>query len=205
MPLPDDSKRDRGGHLESSGNSSLLYEPSRAMEYQEQSRRDEAATEASPLVASHLSSTERHFLHGTNRRQFWIAFSQVLVVQFIGCFDGTILSSSHPAITSEFGVAHSASWLSTTFLLTSTVSPPLLGRLSDAVGRKPLFLGCISVFVVATAWCAAAGSFGSFIAARAVCGFGAGGGMSLGQIITSDLVPIEYVVVTSTPTILEII
>ena len=49
----------------------------------------------------------------------------------------------------------------------------------------------MSVFTLATAWCALAGSMTSFILARAVCGLGAGGMMSLGSIIISDLVPID--------------
>ncbi|UNI21811.1 Beta-aspartyl-peptidase [Purpureocillium takamizusanense] len=131
------------------------------------------------------------YLNGVSPGRFWFIFSQLLLSQFIGCFDGTIMASSHPVITSYFGAANSASWLSTAFLLTSTAFQPLLGRLSDAVGRKPLFLGCLAIFALATAWCAAAWSIESFIVARALCGLGAGGSMTLGSIITSDLVPIE--------------
>lgn len=61
------------------------------------------------------------------------------------------------------------------------------------MGRKPLFVASIGVFTLATMWCALAGSIESFIAARALCGLGAGGVGALGSIITSDLVPIEYV------------
>ncbi|GJN80882.1 hypothetical protein PLIIFM63780_004412 [Purpureocillium lilacinum] len=108
------------------------------------------------------------YLNGVSPGRFWFIFSQLLLSQFIGCFDGTIMASSHPVITSYFGAANSASWLSTAFLLTSTAFQPLLGRLSDAVGRKPLFLGCNAVFALATAWCAAAGSIESFIVGRAL-------------------------------------
>lgn len=163
------------------------------------------ASERSPLLRPRGSSTASNlstcshstdgepplFLNGIPRGRFWFIFSQILMVQFIGCFDGTIMASSHPVITSYFGAANSASWLSTAFLLTSTAFQPLLGRLSDAIGRKPLFLGTISVFTAATLCCALANSIESFIVARAFCGLGAGGAMSLGSIITSDLVPIE--------------
>ncbi|KAG5972909.1 hypothetical protein E4U55_000703 [Claviceps digitariae] len=138
-----------------------------------------------------LDAEPAPFLNGTSTGRFWFIFSQILMVQFIGCFDGTIMASSHPVITSYFGAANSASWLSTAFLLTSTAFQPLLGRLSDALGRKPLFLGSLCVFTGATVWCALASSIESFIVARAFCGLGAGGCMTLGSIITSDLVPIE--------------
>ncbi|RDA90445.1 hypothetical protein CP533_3945 [Ophiocordyceps camponoti-saundersi (nom. inval.)] len=131
------------------------------------------------------------FLGGTSPTRFWFIFSQVLATQFLCCFDGTIMASSHPVITSYFGTANSASWLSTAFLLTSTAFQPLLGRLSDALGRKPLFLASMVVFTVATAWCALASSMETFIVARALCGLGAGGALTIGSIVTSDLVPIE--------------
>ncbi|KAL7804641.1 MFS general substrate transporter [Trichoderma aethiopicum] len=130
-------------------------------------------------------------LSSTNPARFRLIFSQILAAQFLASFDGTLLASSHPVITSHFAAANAASWLSTAFLLTSTAFQPLLGRLSDAVGRKPLFVASLLVFAAATAWCAIAGSIGSFVAARAVCGIGAGGAMTLGSILTSDLVPIE--------------
>lgn len=154
----------------------------------------ESPGETSPLLGPRADDEEAPpFLNDMTTGRFWLVFSQVLAVQFMGCFDGTIMASSHPVITSYFGAANSASWLSTAFLLASTAVQPLLGRLSDAVGRKPLFLGCMAVFAVATAGCALATSIESFILARAVCGLGAGGALTLGSIITSDLVPIECV------------
>lgn len=99
--------------------------------------------------------------------------------------------SSHPVITSYFHSSNSASWLSTAFLLTSTSFQPLFGRLSDTIGRKPPMIFTLVVFLVSTIWCGLAQSMTSFIAARALCGLGAGGTISLGSIITSDLVPIE--------------
>ncbi|TQV92491.1 hypothetical protein V2A60_007175 [Cordyceps javanica] len=123
--------------------------------------------------------------------RFWALFSQILATQFLCFFDTTVMVSSHPVITSHFGAAHSASWLSTAFMVASTVSQPLLGRLSDALGRKPLFLGTLAVFCAATLWCALATSMESLVAARAVCGVGAGGTMLMGSITMSDIIPIE--------------
>lgn len=131
------------------------------------------------------------YLNDISVTRFWFIFSQILTLYFIGAFDGTIMASSHPVITSYFHASNSASWLSTAFLLTSSAFQPLLGRLSDAIGRKPLFVGSLGVFALATTWCALAGSIKSFILARAACGIGAGGVMTLGSIIISDLVPIE--------------
>ncbi|KAL1861393.1 hypothetical protein Daus18300_008924 [Diaporthe australafricana] len=131
------------------------------------------------------------FLGGISHGRFWWIFGNVLALHFVSCFDGTIMASSHPVITSYFQSSNSASWLSTAFLLTSTAFQPLLGRLSDTVGRKGPYIVTGTIFALATLWCALAQSMTSFIAARAVCGIGAGGVMTLGSIIVSDLVPIE--------------
>jgi len=124
--------------------------------------------------------------------QFWIIFSGILVGYMIGFFDSTLMASSHPVITSHFKAANSASWLSTAFLLTSTAFMPLFGRISDAFGRKPVYIFSITMFFITTAGCGLARNIGDFIAARALCGLGAGGIFSIGQIISSDLLHLEY-------------
>jgi MFS family permease len=106
-------------------------------------------------------------------------------------FDSTLMASSHPVITSYFNASNSASWLSTSFLLTSTSLQPLMGRLSDTFGRRPLYLAGLLLLAVTTGWCAAAQTVGSFIAARAFSGIGAAGVLSMGNIMTNDLVSIE--------------
>lgn len=66
-----------------------------------------------------------------------------------------------------------------------------MGRLSDTFGRRPLYLAGLLVLIVTTAWCALTQSIGSFIAARAFCGIGAAGVLSMGNVMTNDLVSIE--------------
>jgi hypothetical protein len=131
------------------------------------------------------------FLAGVSVGRFWLIFGSILACYFVASFDSTIMVSSHPVITSYFHSSNSASWLSTAFLLTSTSFQPLFGRLSDTIGRKPPMIFTLVIFLVSTIWCALAQSMTGFIAARALCGLGAGGMITLGSIITSDLVPIE--------------
>jgi MFS family permease len=99
-------------------------------------------------------------------------------------FDSYFMSTSHPVITSYFNASNSASWLSTAFMLTSTAFQPVFGRLSDTIGRRPVYLGSLSGFIGATAWCACAQDIGSFIAARAACGIAAGGMMAMVSVTT---------------------
>ncbi|KAI1324188.1 MFS general substrate transporter [Xylariaceae sp. FL0255] len=131
------------------------------------------------------------WLIDTSPTQFHLAFAGIMLTYFIANFDTTIMASSHPVITSHFGASNSASWLTTAFLLTSTAVQPIAGRLSDTVGRKPPYLLLILVFAGGNVWCALATSMASFIAARALCGLGAGGMMTLGTISISDMVPIQ--------------
>ncbi|KAF2754595.1 MFS general substrate transporter [Pseudovirgaria hyperparasitica] len=131
------------------------------------------------------------FMGGVSRTRFWIIFGGMNLTLFVACFDATLMASSHPVITSYFNASNSASWLTTAFLLTSTAFQPLFGRVSDTFGRRPLYVFTLSLFIATTTWCALAQSIGSFIAARACCGLGAGGAMAMTAIMTNDLVRIE--------------
>lgn len=106
-------------------------------------------------------------------------------------FDSTLMASSHPVITSEFQASNSASWLSTSFLITATAFMPIFAPLSDTVGRKPIMLVTSAILATAIAWCATAPNIGSFIAARTLCGLGAGGTAAMGAVMINDFVPIE--------------
>ncbi|KAE8859868.1 hypothetical protein PTNB29_07099 [Pyrenophora teres f. teres] len=130
-------------------------------------------------------------LEGVGVWKFRCVFGGIVLGYFIAMFDSTLMASSHPVITSYFHASNSASWLSTAFLLTSTSLQPLMGRLSDTFGRRPLYLAGLVFLAATTAWCAFAQSIGSFIAARAFCGIGAAGVLSMGNIMTNDLVSIE--------------
>lgn len=67
----------------------------------------------------------------------------------------------------------------------------MFAPLSDTIGRRPIMLVTSAMLAIATAWCSMAPSLGSFIAARALCGLGAGGTAAMGAVIVNDFVPIE--------------
>ncbi|KAI5843028.1 putative MFS transporter [Morchella snyderi] len=158
-----------------------------------------------PVLGIHLDSEDRidlkeddvstlnvtAFHGGISKQKFWIIFTGILIANFVAAADSTIMASTHTSITSAFNSSNAASWLSTSFMLTSTSFQPLYGRISDTIGRKVPFVFSCFVFTAATAWCALAGSMGSLIAARAVCGIGAGGMLTMGAIVLSDILPIE--------------
>jgi hypothetical protein len=153
---------------------------------------EELSSETETLLEAGCAAPRKlSFLIDTNPSRFHAIFLGIMFTHFMACFDGTIMASSHPVITSYFHSSNSASWLSTAFLLTSTAFQPVVGRLSDSLGRKGPYLFVMGVFAAATAWCGIATSMTSFIIARAFCGVGAGGILSLGSIIISDIVNIE--------------
>ncbi|KAK4935724.1 hypothetical protein LTR10_023267 [Elasticomyces elasticus] len=132
-----------------------------------------------------------HYRNITGPR-FLVLFLSIMFGTTLAFFDSTLMASAHPVITSYFHASNAASWLSTVFYLSSTVFQPLYGRVSDTIGRRPVVFFAATIFFISTAWCGFAGSIGSFIAARAVAGIGAGGVMSCSGILTSDVVKIEY-------------
>ncbi|KAL7271283.1 hypothetical protein RUND412_005976 [Rhizina undulata] len=144
-----------------------------------------------PDEAGAKEGNEFSFHGGITENQFWIIFAGILMANFVAAFDSTIMASTHTSITSAFNASNSASWLSTSFLLTSTAFQPLYGRLSDVLGRRVPFVGSCLIFSLATVWCAIAPNVKSFILARAICGIGAGGMLTMGAIVLSDLLPIE--------------
>jgi hypothetical protein len=68
------------------------------------------------------------YLHGVSKGRFWACFLGILLTWFVATFDSTLMASSHPVITSYFDASYAASWLSTSFLLTSTAFQPMFGK-----------------------------------------------------------------------------
>ncbi|EXJ74784.1 uncharacterized protein A1O5_01479 [Cladophialophora psammophila CBS 110553] len=151
-------------------------------------------TETTSLLPkrNHRNRSDVHHRDCISGPRFHFLFWSIIFGCSIAFFDTTLMASSHPVITSYFEASNAASWLSTVFYLTSTVFQPVYGRVSDTIGRRPALLFAIVMFFASTVWCGAASSIGSFIAARAVSGLGAGGLVALGGILTSDIVKIEY-------------
>jgi EmrB/QacA subfamily drug resistance transporter len=103
-----------------------------------------------------------------------ITVAALLLTLLLAALDQTIVTTALPRITAEFGdMAHYA-WVTTAFLLTSTVMVPIAARLSDQFGRKPLLMIGSVAFLVTSVLCAQAQDFTQLIGARALQGLGAG-------------------------------
>ncbi|KAH8901407.1 MFS drug transporter [Thozetella sp. PMI_491] len=108
---------------------------------------------------------------------------------FLAGFDGTVTASTYAAISSSFLSSNTASWITTSYLLTSTAIQPLYGRFSDIFGRRICLLIATTMFCVGCLGCSLALDIVSLDIMRAVTGIGGGGLMTMATIINSDIVP----------------
>lgn len=101
--------------------------------------------------------------------------------------DSTILATAVPSVVDDLGGFSQFPWLFSLFLLAQAVSVPIYGKLADLVGRKPMMLTGIAVFVVGSVFCGFAWSLPALIAFRALQGLGAGAIIPMSQTILGDL------------------
>ncbi len=116
-------------------------------------------------------------------------FGALMLGMFLAALDQTIVSTALPTIVGDLGGLDHLSWVVTAYLLASTASTPLYGKLGDMYGRKPVFLAAILVFLAGSMLSGLSESMGELIAFRAVQGMGAGGLMVGAQAIIADIVP----------------
>ncbi|MDX6639368.1 MAG: hypothetical protein QOF12_379, partial [Solirubrobacteraceae bacterium] len=116
-------------------------------------------------------------------------FGALMLGMFLAALDQTIVSTALPTIVGDLGGLNHLSWVVTSYLLASTASTPLYGKLGDMYGRKPVFLAAIVIFLVGSMLAGLSQSLAELIAFRALQGAGAGGLMVGAQAIIADIVP----------------
>jgi EmrB/QacA subfamily drug resistance transporter len=124
-----------------------------------------------------------------DQRRVLVIFSGLMLALLIASLDQTIVSTALPTIVSDLGGLSQLSWVITGYLLASTVSTPLWGKLGDLYGRKPLFQASIVLFLAGSALCGISQNMVELILFRSVQGLGAGGLLVLTQAIIADVVP----------------
>lgn len=120
----------------------------------------------------------------------WV-YAALLVSMLISALDQTIVSTALPTIVGELGNVSLMSWVVAAYTLAATIGMPIYGKFGDMLGRKELFIGALSVFVVGSALCGLSQNVGQLIAFRALQGIGGGGLMVLSQAIIADVVPMR--------------
>jgi EmrB/QacA subfamily drug resistance transporter len=122
-------------------------------------------------------------------RQILTILGGLMMGMFLAALDQTIMATATRTIADDLNGFSMQAWATTAFLITSTISTPLYGKLSDIYGRRPYFLFAIGIFIVGSIICGLAENMYQLAAFRAVQGLGAGGLMSLALAIIGDIVP----------------
>ena len=115
----------------------------------------------------------------------------VMLSLFMAAVETTVVATAMPSIVSQLGGLGRYSWVFAAYMIASTTTTPLYGKLSDVYGRRSIFLAAMIVFLVGSILCAQSRSMNQLIGFRALQGLGAGGLMPLSFIIIGDLFSFE--------------
>ena len=137
-----------------------------------------AATKAMPGESGELT-----------HKQIMTILAGLMMGMFLASLDQTIVSTAIRTIGDDLHGLDAQAWVTTAYLITSTIATPLYGKLSDIFGRRGFYLFAIGVFIVGSIACTFAQSMYQLAAFRAIQGIGAGGLMSLALAIIGDILP----------------
>jgi EmrB/QacA subfamily drug resistance transporter len=136
-------------------------------------------------TATHSAPTAE----ATRKRGILLVFAGLMVTMLLASLDQTIFSTALPTIVGELHGVNEMLWVTTAYILASTIMLPVYGKLGDLIGRKGLFIGAISIFIIGSIVGGMADSMTQLIVGRAIQGLGGGGLMILSQAIIADVVP----------------
>ncbi len=122
-------------------------------------------------------------------RQILVVMSGLLTGMFLSALDQSVVGTALPRITSDLGGLDKLSWVVTAYLLTSTASTPLWGKISDLYGRRLLFQAAIIIFMIGSLLAGFSRTMEELIIFRAIQGLGGGGLMALALATIGDVVP----------------
>jgi EmrB/QacA subfamily drug resistance transporter len=120
-----------------------------------------------------------------------LALAGVMLSIFLAAMESTVVATAMPRVVASLGGIEIYSWVFSGFLLTSTVTMPLWGRLSDLYGRRPIFLGGLVIFLAGSALSGAAQNMTELILFRMLQGLGAGSLMPIGMTVVGELFGLE--------------
>ncbi|MFS0688263.1 MDR family MFS transporter [Sporosarcina sp. 179-K 8C2 HS] len=128
-------------------------------------------------------------IHKKTNRPFVLI--SVMLAMFVGAVEATIVSTAMPAIAGELGGFSRYSWIFSAYLLMSTVTVLIYGKLADLFGRKPIFFVGLSIFLIGSILCGFASTMEQLIVFRLIQGLGAGAVMPIATTIVGDIYSTE--------------
>ena len=124
-----------------------------------------------------------------SHREIMVILGGLMTGMLLAALDQTIVSTALKSIVEDFNGLDHYTWVVTAYLLTSTASTPLYGKISDLYGRRIVFQFAIVTFLIGSLLAGASSNMSQLIATRAIQGIGAGGLMALTFVIIGDIVP----------------
>ncbi len=124
-----------------------------------------------------------------NHRQIVLVLIGLMSGMFLAALDQSVVSAAMRTIADDLGGLSLQAWATTAYLITSTVTTPIYGKLGDIFGRRPVFMVAIAIFIMGSFTTGFANTMVELAAYRALQGIGAGGLFSLALTIVADIVP----------------
>ncbi len=140
------------------------------------------------MSSSHAAEPEEQHQYLSHRQILGVMVG-IMSGMFLAALDQSIVGVALPRITSDLGGLEHLAWVVTAYLLASTSTTPLWGKISDLYGRKRIFQIAIIIFLVGSMLCGAAQNMPQLIIFRAIQGIGGGGLMSIALAIIGDVIP----------------
>jgi EmrB/QacA subfamily drug resistance transporter len=123
------------------------------------------------------------------RKQVVITLGGVMLAQFLASLDQTVVGTAMPRIVTDLGGFSEYTWVVTAYMIATTVTVPIVGKLSDMFGRKWFLTAGIAIFIIGSILCGISQTMMQLIAFRAFQGIGAGAIMGMAFTIIGDLFP----------------
>ncbi|MBI4588630.1 MAG: MFS transporter [Candidatus Rokubacteria bacterium] len=120
-----------------------------------------------------------------------VVIAGVMLAIFLAAMESTVVATAMPTVIASLGGIRIYSWVFSAFLLTSTITMPLWGRLSDLLGRRPTYLAGIAIFLLGSGLSGLSQNMAQLIAFRALQGLGAGSLITIGMTLVGDLYGLE--------------
>ncbi|HLL71283.1 MAG TPA: MFS transporter, partial [Pyrinomonadaceae bacterium] len=133
-----------------------------------------------------VSDADRPTLLMSARRR-WAVTAGVLTGMFLAALEATVVGTAMPTVIASLGGLNHYSWVFSAYLITSTVTVPVWGKLSDLYGRRLLYQTGIAIFLLGSVLSGVSGSMTELIVFRAIQGLGAGALVPLGMTIIGDI------------------
>ena len=115
-------------------------------------------------------------------------FAALMLVMLLASLDSTIVSTALPTIVGDLGGISKLSWIVTAYLLTSTITTPIAGKLGDTLGRKIVLQGALVIFLIGSALCGLSQNMTELIVFRGIQGLGGGALIVSTQAVIGDVV-----------------